>query len=269
MVQMRRQGVYWLLTIPESAWVPCLPGGVLYVRGQKESGSDTGYLHWQVLAVFQRKTTLRQCKSTFGGDVVHAELSRSSAADTYVWKESTRVANTQFEFGTRPIRRNKSTDWDRIWELAQAGNLAEMPADIRFRSYRTIRTIRSDYARPDPMERIGYIFWGPTATGKSRRAWDEAGLQAYPKNPRTKWWDGYDGQEHVVIDEFRGAIDISYLLSWVDRYPVLAEVKGASVPLNVKKMWITSNLDPRLWYPDLDSDTLAALLRRFNITHFN
>lgn len=120
------------------------------------------------------------------------------------------------------------------------------------------------------------VFWGATGTGKSRRAWDEAGVDAFVKDPRTKWyfqfnfrWCGYRGQQNVVIDEFRGCIDIAHLLRWLDRYPVLVEVKGGSRPLCATRFWITSNVDPRNWYPDVDQATRDALLRRLNITHFN
>lgn len=75
-------------------------------------------------------------------------------------------------------------------------------------------------------------------------------------------------QEHVVLDEFRGAIDISHLLRWFDRYPVIVEVKGSAVVLKAKKIWITSNISPDDWYPDLDAETKAALRRRLTITHF-
>lgn len=101
------------------------------------------------------------------------------------------------------------------------------------------------------------------------RAWEEAGLQAYAKDPRSKWWCGYQGQVNVVLDEFRGGVDISHLLRWFDRYPCTVETKGASRPLVAEKIWVTSNLDPRQWYPDLDEETVSALLRRLNITHFN
>lgn len=87
----------------------------------------------------------------------------------------------------------------------------------------------------------------------------------FPSNFR---WCGYRDQTKVVIDEFRGAIDIAHLLRWLDRYPVLVEVKGGSRPLLASTIWITSNMDPRTWYPDLDDQTKAALLRRLNITHF-
>ena len=105
-------------------------------------------------------------------------------------------------------------------------------------------------------------------TGKSRRAWAEAGESAYAKCPRSKFWDGYQDQKHVVFDEFRGGIDVSHLLRWFDRYPVRVEIKGSSRPLHACRIWITSNVDPRLWYPELDSATLDALLRRLTITHF-
>jgi len=115
---------------------------------------------------------------------------------------------------------------------------------------------------------VVHVFWGPTGTGKSRRAWDEATLDAYPKDPRTKFWDGYNGQENVVIDEFRGSIDIAHLLRWFDRYPVIVEIKGSSVVLTAKNFWITSNLSPDVWFPECDSETLSALRRRLKVTRF-
>lgn len=94
-------------------------------------------------------------------------------------------------------------------------------------------------------------------------------MDSYAKDPRTKWWCGYKGQQHVIIDEFRGAIDISHMLRWLDRYPVYVEKKGGSTPLAATTIWITSNISPREWYPDVDEATMEALLRRLTITHFN
>jgi len=263
----RRQGIYWLLTIPHYDFTPWLPPSCVYIRGQLERGNEGGYLHWQLLVVLSRKGSLASVKGFFG-DGAHCELSRSTAADEYVWKDDTYVDGTRFELGSKPIRRNVKEDWVKVWEAAKSGDLESIDCNIRFQHYRTIRVIRADFAKPVGMERTCDVFWGRTTTGKSRRAWEEAGLGAYPKDPRTKWWDGYLNHEHVVIDEFRGAIDIAHMLRWLDRYPVLVEIKGASVPLCARKIWITSNLDPRSWYPDADSETLNALLRRMNITHF-
>jgi len=153
--------------------------------------------------------------------------------------------------------------------LLTKGELSQIPSDVFVRYYSGLVKIAADASRPVSMVRECYVFWGSTGTGKSRRAWDEAGQDAYSKDPRTKWWCGYRNQANVVIDEFRGVVDVSHLLRWFDRYPVSVETKGSSRPLVANKFWITSNLDPRLWYPDLDAETQCALLRRLNITHFN
>jgi len=118
---------------------------------------------------------------------------------------------------------------------------------------------------PSFVDRRAVVFWGATGTGKSHRAWERAGVGAYSKCPRSKFWCGYRGEESVVIDEFRGGIDISHLLRWLDRYPVRVEVKGSSKPLMAKSYFITSNLHPRNWYPDLDRETYLALERRLEI----
>jgi len=262
----RRQGVYWLLTIPHHDFTPYLPPGISWIRGQLELG-ETGYLHWQVCLSLDKKGSLSSVTGTFGTGI-HAEISRSSAASEYVWKEDTRVPGTQFELGARPIKRNDPHDWERIWELAVAGDLGCIPAQIRVQSYRTLRAICADHSKPVGMERSCNVYWGRTGSGKSRRAWEEAGLDAYAKDPNTKFWCGYHGQKHVIIDEFRGRIDVSHLLRWLDRYPVSVEIKGSSVPLAACKYWITSNVDPRLWFVDLDPETLQALLRRFYVINF-
>lgn len=129
---------------------------------------------------------------------------------------------------------------------------------------------------PPGIEKTVNVFYGRTGTGKSRRAWDEAGVDAFAKDPRSKWWDGYQGkfflipgEESVIIDEFRGAIDVSHMLRWLDRYPVRVERKGSSVALRARTFWITSNIPPEQWYQGLDEATLDALKRRLtNIIFF-
>lgn len=261
------QARYWLLTIPHADFLPWLPNTVAYIKGQLERGNDTDYLHWQVLAVFKRKLRLRGVKDQFG-QTCHAEPSRSEAATEYVWKEDTRVANTQFELGRLPMQRGRDQDWEAVRTAAKNGELDAIPGDVYVRYYGNLRRIATDNCQPLAIEREVVVYWGPTGVGKSRRAWEEAGIDAYPKDPRSKFWDGYRNQEHVVIDEFRGDIDISHLLRWFDRYPVIVEVKGSSVVFKARKIWITSNLAPTEWYPTLDQSTKDALMRRLNVTHF-
>lgn len=259
---------YWMLTVPHRFFMPYLPPGVSYIRGQLERGQQNGFLHWQLLVCFKQNCRLGHLKSIFGEEC-HYEPSRSAAADEYVWKDDTAIPETRFELGTKPIRRNVKRDWDSVWELAKSGSFESIDKSILVPHYGAIKRIRQDNLQPIALERVVNVFWGSTGLGKSRRAWAEAGMDAYPKDPNTKFWDGYNGQRHVVIDEFRGSISISHLLRWLDRYPVIVEVKGSSTCLVATHIWITSNLDPRFWYMDLDEETRNALLRRLNIIHFD
>lgn len=263
-----KQARIWLGTIPysEEYGLSDRLDQVQYAKGQREIG-ESGYEHWQLVVYFGKPVRLAAITKIFGTGT-HWEPTKSSAAEEYVWKESTRVVGSQFEHGKKSMDRSSSKDWAAIKSAAQCGELESIPPDVFVRCYQQLRRIESDHLRPVAIERKVFCFWGITGSGKSRRAWDEAGFEAFPKDPRSKFWDGYRGHEHVVIDEFRGGIDISHVLRWLDRYPVVVEVKGSSTVLKAKTIWITSNLDPRLWYPDLDPETVNALLRRMEIKHF-
>jgi len=263
---------YYLLTLPASKYVFApvyLPSGVAYMRGQLElpepsMGAEEGYLHWQFIVYTERKVRASFVRKLFG--CAHVETTRSAQAESYVWKEDTYVDGSRFEIGQLPMRRNREKDWEAIWDHCKAGRICEIPADIRVRCYRTIRSIEKDYLSPCAFERQIYVFWGRSGTGKTRKAWEEAGLEGtYPKDPCTKFWDGYLSQCNVIIDEFRGQIGISHILRWLDRYPTIVEIKGGAVCLAARKIWITSNICPTSWYPDLDSETVQALLRRLTI----
>lgn len=262
---------WWMGTIPYAAEYG-LSGRlsdpvVRYAVGQREIGGDTGYEHWQLCVNFARPVRLAAIKKIFGSGS-HWEPTRSDAAIAYCCKSETAVDGTQFEHGTKPLDRSSRKDWDQIVEDAKRGSLDKIPGDVLVRCYGNLRRLAADHLQPIAIERQVFLYWGATGTGKSRRSWDEAGLDAYPKDPRSKFWDGYAGQQNVVMDEFRGGIDISHILRWFDRYPVVVEIKGSATVLKATTIWITSNLDPRLWYPDCDSETVKALLRRMKIVEF-
>lgn len=273
-----QQQRYWLLTIPHASFTPYLPTNCVWIRGQLELGHeqrtstddneieaqpDQGYLHWQIVACFRNKVRLGGVRDTFGP--FHAEPSRSKAANEYVFKTDTQVVGTQFELGALPMQRSQARDWELVRRSAILGEYSAIPADILIRYYGNLRRITQDHLAPVPLVRKVICYWGPTGVGKSRRVWHEAGPEAYPKDPRTKFWDGYRGQQNIIMDEFRGTIDISHILRWFDRYPCLLEVKGSSQTMRGEFIWVTSNLPPDMWYPDLDELTKEALLRRISV----
>jgi len=112
-----------------------------------------------------------------------------------------------------------------------------------FREYKRLRQLYE--VRTWKMEIICYI--GPSGTGKSRKA-----FETYPQaywGPKGKWWDGYCGQETVVVDEMYGhRFSFSELLQLLDRYPFQVETKGGVVQFTSRRIVFTSNQDPQDWY---------------------
>lgn len=263
------QARYWIATVPaESHWMPYVDNDkLIWLRGQLEEGAG-GYRHWQVAAAFSKKVSLKAAKEYFNA-TTHLEISRSDAVDDYVWKEDTRVADTQFELGKKASKRNAPEDWQATWTAAQEGKLDLIPADVRIRCYNQIKRIGLDFMVPMPRPTIQvHCFWGVSGSGKTHQAIELLGDGYYDKLPTTKFWDGYRGEENVLIDEFRGKIDISHLLKWFDKYKCSVECKGAGFPLKATTFVITSNIRPREWYPEADEETKNALCRRMNIREF-
>lgn len=266
------QGKFWLLTIPHGHFTPYLPRSIVYIKGQLELGTG-GFLHWQIICCFEKKVRLTKVKEVFGAQA-HCELSRSAAANDYVYKDETRVEGTQFELGKTPFRQNSKVDYKKMFDKAKAGNIDEIieeEPELALRHYSTLRKIAVDYMKPTGQEKQCFIFWGPTATGKSHRAWEEAGMDAYPKIPSKVTWDGYqaNNHQHAIFEEFTGQIGIEYLLRWTDKYPCIVDIKYTSSVLKVKKIWMTSNIDPREWFPNAKPAQIEALLRRFTIVHMD
>nr|UOF82859.1 rep protein [Cressdnaviricota sp.] len=267
-----RQARYYILTIPERYLDPTeleLNDNLSYIKGQLEVGVEGGYRHWQLLAYFRKKVTIAYVKQFFGTHA-HVEASRSNAIEKYVWKEETKVAGTEFEIGQKSFRRNSVTDWGQVRHSAQTGEFERIPDEVLVRYYHSIRSLYKDSVRACYRgKQLVNVYYGCTGSGKSFRAFLEAGDLFYLKAPTTKWWDGYRGESNIIIDEFRGQLDISHLLRWLDEYPCVVEVKGGQTPLVSRKWWITSNLHPKDWYPDTDEETRNALLRRLGVLkHF-
>nr|WAE43269.1 MAG: replication associated protein [Cressdnaviricota sp.] len=92
--------------------------------------------------------------------------------------------------------------------------------------------------------------WGKPGVGKSRGAHARF-PEAYIKDPRTKWWNGYCLEKECIIDDFGPqGIDINHLLRWFDRYKCYVEIKGDMCPLHVVSFIITSNFHPRDVFTD-------------------
>lgn len=105
--------------------------------------------------------------------------------------------------------------------------------------------------------------YGAPGTGKSRYVRDkESNLYSKPQN---KWWDGYQGEEAVLLDDFdqQGECLSHYLKIWMDCYSFYGEYKGGTVPCVYKRFYITSNYTPsQIWK---DPVLVQAIERRLEL----
>lgn len=100
------------------------------------------------------------------------------------------------------------------------------------------------------------VIWiyGGTGIGKSRLAVAYAEHVAgsdywFHKAKSLLWWDGYEGQKCVIIDDFRrrklvDAGGFSYLLRLLDRYDMEVEIKGGFRKVQWTHVVITGPRDP-------------------------
>lgn len=117
------------------------------------------------------------------------------------------------------------------------------------------------------------IYWGDSGTGKTRKATEDfpdAYILSKPNKDGNVWWDGYQGEETIILDEFYGWVPYDTILRVCDRYPLRVPFKGGYHKLKATRIIFTSNKPWTDWYPGID-DT-SAFERRIkefgNITHF-
>lgn len=114
---------------------------------------------------------------------------------------------------------------------------------------------------------IGYWLSGETGAGKSR--WANINFpDAYYKDPETDWWDGYQQQETVIVDDYRPSKSLSFakILRIVDRYPLTVQVKCGTAQFASKRIVFTSPQPLRATFSAcewLHEEDLAQLERRF------
>lgn len=114
----------------------------------------------------------------------------------------------------------------------------------------------------------GLWWYGETGTGKSHEAYTKY-PDAYFWNSNDKgWWDNYEGQETVIIDNFRGNMPYGTLMQLVDRYPYkVRQRRNSPVPFLAKRVIIISSMSPELVYSK--QTNIDQLRRRFTIIKFN
>lgn len=247
---------------------------------QPERG-ETGTPHLQGFVHFSNPRALGGLTRLFGRGV-HFESMRGTVdqAIDYCSKEDSRDSDAGFAFeehGVRPVGQGLRTDILRLANMVQEGKrmreVADEAPDVYVKFHRGLSALASLYQEKREGPPSVYWFWGPTGTGKTRAAYSEAeasGAVPYFKMSTNKWWDGYEGQSHVIIDDYRCDFStFAELLRLLDRYPMKVETKGGTVEFVATHIYITTPKTPVDTWATRSEEDIAQLIRRITeIRHY-
>lgn len=246
-----------------------LEGRYKYLVFQTEI-AESGTQHIQGYVVLKEKTRRSALSKLL--EEVHWEIRKGThqQAKAYCMKPETREVGP-VELGDDsdvPTGSGARTDLDDIKEKIKNNVPFQNIAEEHFGSWCRYRQSFSVYAniikparnQPPKVK----IFWGPTGTGKTTKALEVAGKDAFwltKPSDSNLWFDGYQTGSNLVIDEFYSWIKYDLLLRILDWSALQVPIKGNFVAFNSPIIVITSNQNPMHWYKKVEDK--SALHRRF------
>lgn len=246
-----------------------------YYVFQLEEG-ESGTRHFQGYLYLKRRNRLSYVKSHFS-DRAHWEAAKGNPKqnDTYCSKQGS--IDGPWRGGEIPKHcQGKRTDLANLYQGIRKGmsgqEIFEQYPGPAFKYRKGINDAKM-LNRPDPVDGGPDVrlYIGTTGLGKTRAAMEEfPDIYTVPIGSGPLWFDGYDGQRSVLIDDFGGNIKLVDLLKILDRYVQRVPIKGSFTWFNPSVIIITTNLHPSTWYQNCGlherrRDQYMALARRFGV----
>ncbi len=223
-----------------------LPTDVRYAIYGEEICPNTKNTHWQCYIELLKPMRFAAIKKLYNDDTMHIE-------EKYVWstreeaRDYCKKDNKFLEFGKWISGQGHRTDLFDVVDKMKSGTtlneikLEEPSLYCKYRNglndiYHTIKETNIEKFRK--VEVI--LLTGPTGCGKTRLAMEEAEYKTEGYN--LEWWQDYDNQKCILIDEYNNDIPIQKLLTLLDGYKLRLNVKGGHTYANFNKIYITTNL---------------------------
>lgn len=244
-----------------------------YVFGREVGSSGTP--HIQGYIEFKCKRTINQVKQVTSMRA-HLEVRKSKdglAAANYCKKDGMYDEFGEIGTGKRTSKKEKIPLSELIVKAQNEGLTAlaedEQISNSDFKGF----LFRSTYLlKPTTQfeKPIVHWFFGSTGTGKTRKVMYEIGEQPFFNKMSGPWFDGYCGENIILIDDLReGGIDFDVLLRLTGGYGNRFPVKGGSVVVNAKIIYITAPFNPAGMFTLSYKDSIEQLNRRItNLVEF-
>ena len=234
------------------------------ITAAKEVG-EAGVPHLQGAVTFKRMYTLKQLKKLC--NEAHWEVAKAKQDFNYCKKSGSEVIRDESH-----VTQGQRTDLDGVRKsLNEGGSLRDISLSCKSLQELTFAEKYLKYNQePLPKGTKIMIFWyyGCTGTGKTKAVLDKCN----PFIPLShKWWEGYSGQDSVLLDDLRPDwCKPAELLRLIDpyRYQYRVEVKGGSCQLLATKIYITCPWHPVDFWKDTNEDPKQLLRRIDELLHF-
>lgn len=245
-----------------------------YLVQQEEICPTTQREHWQGLVVFegrQRVSALKKLLSTAHWEPMRGSLQEAAS---YCYDASKRApGGLLLEDGIKPVcgdeaRGNATRERYKLaYDLAKEGAFEKIEPSMMVRHMPNLLRIHNFFGvRPSDLNQQtcpGVWIHGLAGSGKTTlcAAWPH-----YKKDPRHKWFDSYQREQMVVVDDMSpyhiAQTDILKQLG--HQFAFQAEIKGATIWLRPKAVIVTSQytLD-QIW--EKDPESCAAIRRRYAV----
>lgn len=238
-----------------------------YVGWGREVCPDTGKIHAQGVVYFHNTHTLTAARFFMNSRLkknCHIEVVRN-------WEQALAYCKKDGHFEQYGKEPKKSTAeatlataqlWSETRRQATQGAFASINDRLYIVYHRNLRHI---HEQDSPLfaengTRALYIE-GATGIGKTfavRTLWPDA----YFKPAQHKWWDGYAGQEVVVINDLDENSYMAAMKEWLDVYPFRVETKGGSMIVRPRLLVVTSQYRWENLLPPTAQLLIDALNRR-------
>lgn len=195
-------------------------------------------------------------------------------------KAETAVPGTFEEFGEAPSEASeKSPMMAKLIEDVQDGKsnveiiLDNPKLGFKVRDIDLLRqTLTAEQFVAQNRQLTVYYLYGATGAGKTRSIYVENDPREIYRvtnyrQSRGISFDGYSGQRVLVLEEFRGQIQIGDLLNYLDIYPLMLPARYNDRVACYTKVYITSNIPLDEQYPEIQHyqpATWQALCRRIH-----
>jgi hypothetical protein len=248
-----------------------------YLVYGSEIAPKTKKHHFQTFVYFHNAKSFSQVRTYFFkllGFYPHIEKARGNIEENLAYCSKDEKYK---EFGKKPAQ-GERTDIKAAVEDIIEGKVK--PIDIMRSSPEIYNQFRHTFEKARyynvyTKERTemtqGYWYYGKSARGKSHIAFTKyPDRYIFKGTGSSNWWDGYTGQETILFNDFRGTYPFQDLLTLVDKWGEVLNVRSIeNVNMISKNVVVTSLRHPKeIYKKSLDSginEDLIQFYRRFII----